>query len=144
MILFLILQLFHEYTLIKSIKYLDYKELIHRYLNGLILYKLLDAARNKQKKWSFLRTWFFYWVNRNIFRWKLSATTYKFRQIPLFFTNPCADNLSKTLTSFGSQQPYRVVYMGARYTPNFKAFKSYSRQDSFEESICKFQTEMYG
>jgi hypothetical protein len=30
----------------------------------------------------------------------------------LYFTNACADHLSKTLTSFGSQQPDRVVSMG--------------------------------
>lgn len=67
----------------------------------------------------------------HLFRWKSNTFTHHFTHIPLFFTNKTADLLSKSLTSFGNQLPYRVVYMGPRYTSNFKAFKSYSRGDHF-------------
>jgi hypothetical protein len=39
--------------------------------------------------------------------------------------NPAVDVISKTLTTFGSQQAYRVVYMGPRHNSNMKAFKAY-------------------
>lgn len=34
--------------------------------------------------------------------------------------------VSKTLTSFGSELPYKVVYMGPRPASNMKAFKDLS------------------
>lgn len=39
--------------------------------------------------------------------------------------NPTVDIVSKTLTSFGNSQTYRVVYMGPRHNSNMKAFKAY-------------------
>ena len=50
--------------------------------------------------------------------------------------------LSKSLTSFGTNQPYRVVYMGPRYASNLKAYNAYSRKQDSED--VSEQTEIYG
>jgi 2'-5' RNA ligase len=44
--------------------------------------------------------------------------------------NPTVDMVSKSLTSFGSTQVYRVVYMGPRHSSNMKAFKSYCQTEN--------------
>lgn len=49
----------------------------------------------------------------------------KLRQFQLVFMNPIVDMVSKTLTSFGNNQVYRVVYMGPRHNSNMKAYKAY-------------------
>lgn len=68
------------------------------------------------------------------------------------------DQLSKTLTAFGSQLPYRIVYMGPRHSSNMKAFKCYSWADSedgskghvaesevyLEEKLKRFEFVHYG
>lgn len=51
--------------------------------------------------------------------------------------------ISKSLTSFGTNQPYRVVYMGPRHTSNHRVFKAYSKTfDSEDDSRDEFS--MYG
>ena len=64
----------------------------------------------------------------------MRATISHFEQFPIYFTNPKADHISKTLTTFGSHHPYRIVYMGPRHISNLKAFKAYSHQggDSYQ------------
>ena len=47
--------------------------------------------------------------------------------------NGSVDLLTKSLTSFGNNQAYRVVYMGPRFNSNMKAFKAYCGES--EESI---------
>lgn len=51
--------------------------------------------------------------------------------------------LSKSLTSFGHVQKYRVVYMGPRHTSNYKAYKAYCRGND-DRDECKEETDQYG
>ena len=53
----------------------------------------------------------------------------KMKQFPLIFANEVNDTVSKTLTSFGSELPYKVVYMGPRPASNIKAFKDLSQKN---------------
>lgn len=63
--------------------------------------------------------------------WQPRDLTPQLKQFPLIFVNNSVDLLSKSLTSFGNQHRYRVVYMGPRYASNMKAFKSYCKNDKF-------------